>query len=127
MHSAARRPRSLLVGGLALIVGLAGCGSSHDSENRGLPGARIDSQLVFGGPPECATRDLCLGAEEQRVYGLRFKEVQKLDAGGPVTVKALKSGTIQVGELFTGSSVIDPSFVQLRDDKGSSPPRIRPR
>ena len=53
----------------------------------------------------------------EELYGLNFKEVKKLDVGGPITVKALKDGDIQVGLLFTGSSVIDPDFVLLQDDK----------
>jgi osmoprotectant transport system substrate-binding protein len=81
----------------------------------------VAGQLVFGGPPECATRPLCLGSTEQQLYGLQFKQVKKLDPGGPITVKALKDGDIQVGLLFTGSSVIDPDFVMLQDDKGLQP------
>jgi osmoprotectant transport system substrate-binding protein len=84
-------------------------------------GKRIDSQLSFGGPPECQERPLCLGTTSQQKYGLKFKTVRKLDAGGPITSKALKDNTIQVGELFTGSSVIDPDFVLLTDDKGLQP------
>ncbi|HEX5095479.1 MAG TPA: glycine betaine ABC transporter substrate-binding protein, partial [Acidimicrobiia bacterium] len=41
--------------------------------------------------------------------------------GGPVTVKALQDGDIDVGLLFTGSSVIDDDFVLLEDDKGLQP------
>ena len=81
----------------------------------------IAGQLTFGGPPECETRPLCLGDTEQQLYGLQFKEVKKLDTGGPITVKALKDGDIQVGLLFTGSSVIDPDFVMLQDDKNLQP------
>jgi osmoprotectant transport system substrate-binding protein len=84
----------------------------------------VASQLTFGGPPECAQRPLCLGSgagSEQELYGLQFKEVKKLDVGGPITNKALKDGTIQVGLLFTGSSVIDKDFVLLKDDKGLQP------
>ena len=81
----------------------------------------IAGQLVFGGTPECLTRPLCLGTTEQQLYGLQFKEVKKLDVGGPITVKALKDGDIQVGLLFTGSSVIDPDFVMLQDDKHLQP------
>jgi osmoprotectant transport system substrate-binding protein len=81
----------------------------------------VASQLVFGGPPECSTRPLCLGPKEQQLYGLQFKEVKKLDVGGPVTGKALDDGTIQVGLLFTGSSVIKPNYVLLQDDKGLQP------
>ena len=81
----------------------------------------VAGQLVFGGPPECSERPLCLGNTEQQLYGLDFKEVKKLDVGGPITGKALKDGDIQVGLLFTGSSVLDPDFVMLEDDKGLQP------
>jgi len=81
----------------------------------------VASTLTFGGPAECQTRPLCLGSTEQQLYGLNFKTVKKLDAGGPITNKALKDGSIDVGLLFTGSSVIDPSFVLLKDDKGLQP------
>jgi osmoprotectant transport system substrate-binding protein len=80
--------------------------------------AKVAPKLTFGGPPECQDRDLCLGAKSQQIYGLQFKEVKKLDTGGPVTVKALEDGDIQVGELFTGSSVISKDAVLLKDDKG---------
>jgi osmoprotectant transport system substrate-binding protein len=76
------------------------------------------SKLTFGGPPECEERPLCLGEASQQLYGLQFKEVKKLDVGGPVTVKALEDGDIQVGILFTGSSVIPKDAVLLKDDKG---------
>ena len=81
----------------------------------------VASQLTFGGPPECQQRPLCLGATEQQLYDLKFKTVKKLDTGGPITNKALKDGSIDVGLLFTGSSVIDPDFMLLTDDKGLQP------
>lgn len=81
----------------------------------------VATKLVFGGPPECSARPLCLGAKEQQLYNLQFKDVKKLDAGGPVTEKALDDGTIDVGLLFTGSSVIKPNYVLLQDDKGLQP------
>lgn len=81
----------------------------------------VAGQLTFGGPAECQERPLCLGTTEQQLYGLQFKEVKKLDPGGPITVNALKDGDIQVGLLFSGSSVIDPDFVMLEDDKGLQP------
>jgi osmoprotectant transport system substrate-binding protein len=77
--------------------------------------------LTFGGPPECLQRDYCLGAKEQQLYGLKFSEVKKLDAGGPITVKALEDGDIDVALLFTGSSVIPKGAVLLTDDKGLQP------
>jgi osmoprotectant transport system substrate-binding protein len=81
----------------------------------------VSSQLTFGGPAECATRPLCLGTTEKQLYNLNFKTVKKLDAGGPITNSALKDGSIDVGLLFTGSSVIDPDFQLLTDDKGLQP------
>lgn len=79
---------------------------------------KVANKLTFGGPPECEQRPLCLGDTSQQKYGLQFKEVKKLDVGGPVTVKALQDGTIQVGILFTGSSVIPKDAVLLKDDQG---------
>jgi osmoprotectant transport system substrate-binding protein len=81
----------------------------------------VADKLVFGGPAECLDRPLCLGTTEQQLYGLNFKEVKKLDPGGPITNKALDDGTIQVGLLFTGSSVIKPDYVLLKDNKGLQP------
>jgi osmoprotectant transport system substrate-binding protein len=81
----------------------------------------VAPELVFGGPAECLDRPLCLGDLEQQLYGLQFKEVKKLDPGGPITNSALDDGTIDVGLLFTGSSVIKPDYVLLTDDKGLQP------
>jgi osmoprotectant transport system substrate-binding protein len=81
----------------------------------------VAPELVFGGPPECLDRPLCLGDKEQQLYGLQFKEVKKLDVGGSITNAALDDGTIDVGLLFSGSSVIKPDYVQLEDDKGLQP------
>jgi osmoprotectant transport system substrate-binding protein len=106
---------------LALVL-VAGCGSSNKKTTKpSSTPTRIDSQLVFGGTTECLQRPLCLGDKEQQLYGFQFKEVKKLDTGGPITSRALKDNTIQVGLLFTGSSVIDPDFVLLKDDKGLQP------
>lgn len=81
----------------------------------------VAPQLVFGGPPECLERDPCLGPKSQALYGLQFKEVKKLDAGGAVTNADLDDGTIDVAILFTGSSLIKPDYVLLKDDKGLQP------
>jgi osmoprotectant transport system substrate-binding protein len=87
---------------------------------------KVASKLSFGGPPECETRPLCLGTSttglsEQKLYGLQFSDVKKLDAGGPITVKALEDGDIDVALLFTGSSVIPKDAVLLTDDKALQP------
>jgi len=83
--------------------------------------AKVSDKLTFGGPPECQDRPLCLGDTSKQLYNLQFKEVKKLDAGGPITIDALTGGDIDVGLLFTGSSVIPKSAVLLTDDKGLQP------
>jgi len=77
----------------------------------------LSTTLVLGGPPECPQRPFCLlGLEE--VYGLSFAEFKPLDAGGPITVEALKNGSVDVGLLFTSDPAIALNgFVLLADDK----------
>ncbi|HEY0637006.1 MAG TPA: ABC transporter substrate-binding protein [Pseudonocardiaceae bacterium] len=61
-------------------------------------------------------------AKIKELYGCTFKEIRTTDAGGPVTVEALKTGQVQVANLFTTASAIDAnSFVQLRDTKRMYP------
>ena len=91
-------------------------------------GLRSISQLVpeapdltFGGPPECPERPLCLEGLDD-VYGLEFGTFETLDAGGPVSVTALRSGTVDVALLFTTDAAIDRyDFVLLYDDLGLQP------
>ncbi|HEU5112447.1 MAG TPA: ABC transporter substrate-binding protein [Acidimicrobiia bacterium] len=81
----------------------------------------VAGELVFGGPPECPERPLCLPGL-QEVYGLEFAEFVPLDAGGPITVAALEGGEIDVGLLFTTSGVIAANeWVSLEDDMGLNP------
>ena len=76
-------------------------------------------QLVFGGPSEFQTRpDGTPGIAE--TYGCTFKEFKALDTGGPLTVAALKDGTIQAADLFTTDPTIeDEGFVVLDDPKNN--------
>jgi osmoprotectant transport system substrate-binding protein len=77
--------------------------------------------LVFGGPPECPERPLCLMALED-TYELDFAEFRSLDAGGPLTVAALEDGEIDVALMFTTQGIIaEKDFVSLEDDKGLQP------
>jgi osmoprotectant transport system substrate-binding protein len=77
--------------------------------------APVAGQFVFGAPPDCATNKFCaIGLKD--VYGITFKQIKTTDFGGPITVNGLKSGAIQVGELFS-TSVYEPTFVVLEDDK----------
>jgi len=81
----------------------------------------VAAEMIFGGPPECPERPLCLPGLEE-VYGLEFAEFVPLDAGGPITVAALEGGEIDVGLLFTTSGVIAANdWVSLEDDMGLNP------
>jgi osmoprotectant transport system substrate-binding protein len=82
----------------------------------------VASQLVVGGPPELKTRPAGLPGLE-RVYGITsFKEFKSLDAGGPLTVSALKKGDIDVGRVFTSQGVIAAEgWVVLEEDKPLQP------
>jgi osmoprotectant transport system substrate-binding protein len=82
---------------------------------------KVAPKLTFGGPAECEQRPLCLGDTSQKLYDLKFKDVRKLDPGGPITVQALENGDIDVALLFTGSSVIPKDAVLLVDDKHLQP------
>ena len=78
-------------------------------------------ELVFGGPPECPERPLCLQGLEG-TYGLDFKEFRALDAGGPLTVAALEDGEIDVALMFSTQGIIaDKGWVTLEDDQGLQP------
>ena len=53
-----------------------------------------------------------------RVYGITFKDFTPLDAGGPLTIDALRSDEVQVGLLFsTDPSIEQHGFVRLTDDR----------
>ena len=65
-------------------------------------------KLVLGGPPECPTRPFCQPGLE-KTYGLKFSSFVSLDAGGPLTKTALKTGKVQLGLVFSS----DSSLAQL--------------
>ncbi len=77
----------------------------------------VASQLVFGAGPECPTYKFCLPGLTS-VYGLHFKQTLTLDTDGPATRAAFKSGTIQVGLVFsTDADLGQLGLVVLGDDK----------
>lgn len=79
------------------------------------------SGFIFGGPPECPERPLCLPGLKAR-YGLRFETFLPLDAGGPATVGALQTGEVDVGLLFTTDpDIVAHQFVLLEDDRELQP------
>ncbi len=79
--------------------------------------AGYSGPLVLGGPPECPQRPFCQPGLEQ-TYGLKFTGFKSLDAGGPLTKKALQQGQIQIGLVFSSDGGIDAFGLQvLTDDK----------
>ena len=79
--------------------------------------APVAKDLVLGGPPEWKTRESGVPGLK-KVYGLTFKEFKPLDAGGPLTVQALKNGQVQAANLFTTDPNIPANgFVVLDDPK----------
>ncbi len=75
--------------------------------------------LVFGGPGQWADR---WKVKIKELYGCEFREIRVTDTGGPVTVEALRSGEVQVADLFSTSATIESNgFVPLVDDKNMFP------
>ena len=79
--------------------------------------APVADQLTFGGSPECPQRPFCLPGLHE-VYGVLFDDFTPLDAGGPLTVDALRRDEVQIGLLFSTDPRIEQNgFVPLVDDK----------
>jgi osmoprotectant transport system substrate-binding protein len=73
--------------------------------------------LTLGGPPEWKTRPTGVPGLK-KVYNLEFKAFRPLDAGGPLSVQALKNGQVDAVNLFTTDpSIADNGFVILDDPK----------
>lgn len=64
------------------------------------------ASMTIGGPPEFKTRYQGQPGLQDK-YGLTFKDFASLDTAGPITVKALVDGTVQVATLFT----TDPNLI----------------
>lgn len=79
--------------------------------------ADVAGDLTLGGPSECPDRPFCIPGLEE-TYGVTFGDFKVLDVGGPLTVAALEAGKIDVGLLFSTSSVIGAKgWVVLEDDQ----------
>lgn len=77
-----------------------------------------DHPVVLGGPPECPDRPFCEPGLKQ-VYNLNIKSFKSLDAGGPLTKKAIQDGTVDVGLVFSSDGSINATGLKvLEDDKG---------
>lgn len=75
-------------------------------------------ELKLGGPQEWQTRpDGVKGLK--RAYGLNFKEFVTLDAGGPLTIDALKKGDVDAADVFTTDPhIATEGWVVLPDPQG---------
>lgn len=78
----------------------------------------LTPDMKLGAPGDCTTNASCLPGLKA-TYGLDLSAgFVPLDGGGPVTVDALKSGSVDVVVLFSTNSVIaENGWVVLEDDK----------
>ncbi len=117
-----RKIATALTGATVLLTALAACGESGSSNSSGAAETgsgggndTIAANMVLGGPPEFENRpDGLPGLEE--VYGVTFGEFRKLDAGGPLTINALKNGQVDAADIFTTDpNIAANDFVVLED------------
>jgi osmoprotectant transport system substrate-binding protein len=80
--------------------------------------AKLNGQLVLGGPANCPTARFCLPGL-QSVYGLRFKDVRALGGvSSPPVFAALQDGKADVGAVRSSAGgVAAASLVVLQDDR----------
>ena len=82
----------------------------------------VGKEMVAGGSSEFKVRDAGLKGRNKK-YGVEFKQYLPLDAGGPLSQKALLDNKIQLTNLFTTQSVIkEKGLVQLEDPENILPP-----
>jgi osmoprotectant transport system substrate-binding protein len=76
-------------------------------------------QLTFGGAPELQTRPDGLPGFKKN-YNCVFGTFKALDAGGPLTIGALKNGNVQAADVFTTDPSIPANgWVVLADPKNN--------
>jgi osmoprotectant transport system substrate-binding protein len=114
-----KRMITLAVAGAAALA-LTACGTSGSSGSTGAAAsgdgkATVASKLILGGPPEFKERAQGVPGLH-REYGVTFRSFKALDAGGPLTVNALKNGQVDAADLFTTDpSILANDFVVLQD------------
>jgi osmoprotectant transport system substrate-binding protein len=75
----------------------------------------IAKNMVFGAPPEFATRADGLPGLK-KLYGLTFKKFVETDESGPITLTDLTSGKVQAADVFTTTPQITTDhLVSLSD------------
>lgn len=79
--------------------------------------ASVASSLTFGAPAQFQTRTDGIPALKS-VYNVVFGRFTALDTGGPITITALKNGSVDAADIFsTDPSIAADNFVSLIDDK----------
>ena len=66
--------------------------------------APLCGQFTFGGPPELQQRPDGLPGFKSH-YNCVFGNFKALDAGGPLTIAALKNGNVQAADIFTTDEI----------------------
>ncbi len=80
-------------------------------------GDMAGKNLVLGGPPEWKTRPTGVPGFKKN-YGVTFKSYKSLDAGGPLTINALKNGQVDAADVFsTDPNIAAEGWVTLADPK----------
>jgi osmoprotectant transport system substrate-binding protein len=77
--------------------------------------AKAPQPLVVGGNPELGQRPYGIPGLKSE-YGVTAMLKPISDSGGPLTIKALQDGTVQVADIFTTTPAIT-QFVTLKDPK----------
>lgn len=77
------------------------------------------AKLTFGGPPELQTRPDGLPGFKAH-YNCVFGNFKALDAGGPLTVAALKNGDVQAADIFTTDPSIPANGWVVLDDPNNN-------
>lgn len=60
---------------------------------------------IVGGPPECKERPFCAKGLESK-YGLGFGSFTALDAGGPLSKQALKTGKVTISLVLSSDGAV---------------------
>ncbi|MFG3015394.1 ABC transporter substrate-binding protein [Streptomyces cinerochromogenes] len=102
----------------SVTVNAATAKEYHLTENSTIADLKdIADDLVIGASPEFQTRHQGLVGLKS-VYGVEFKSFKALDAGGPLTLAALKKDAVQAADLFTTDpNIPKEKFVVLQDPK----------
>ncbi len=81
----------------------------------------VCGELTIGGSPSLVTRQAGLVGLKDK-YSCTFGAFKTTDTGGPISVSALKDGTIDVADLYTTDpNIPDNGFVLLDDPKNVFP------